>query len=100
MSLIQLGMGHGGAVHDRFIVAKHHGGVCHVDAQTSKCDAEVDNLLQHACARGDTFGSKCGGFNGRLQLRMEVNDRLICHVKDSSDRTSTDEIMVEIGIHT
>ena len=27
--LVQLGMGHGGGVHDRLIVAKHHGRVCH-----------------------------------------------------------------------
>ena len=40
MSFVQFGVGHGGSVNDRFIIAKHHGGMCHIDTQVAEDDAE------------------------------------------------------------
>ena len=94
MSFVQLGMGHGGSVNDRFVIAKeHHGGMCHIDTQVTEDDAKIDDLFR-GCAGSDAFRTKGCSFDGRLQFRMKVDDRLVRHVWDTSNGASTDEIVI------
>ena len=93
MPFVQLGVGHRCCVYNRFVVAEHHGGVGDVDTQVPKNKSEINDLFG-TCSSSNILRSEGSGFNSRLQFRMEINDRLIRQVDDTSNRSSTDEIMI------
>ena len=98
VSFHDLGVGYRGSVDDGLVVAKHHGWSVDGDSKVSEGVAKVHDLLSCG-ASCDVLGSKGGCLNSRLKFAEPVDRSLVCQVKDSGDGATTDEVMVEVGVH-
>ena len=97
VALVETGMRHGGTVDHGFVVSEHHGATLDGDAEVTKFNTEIDDLL-----RGRSCSNKLSAVGGCLDrslfLRVPVDDGLVEQVEDAGDRATIDQVMIEVGI--
>jgi len=97
VTLVQLGMWNGGAIHNRLVISKHEG--CLVDRYTeiSKGSAILGGAFDtRACC--DKLGTICRSFDSSLLLAVPIHRGSIEQIEYASDGTSSHIVVIEIGV--
>ena len=87
----------GGRIDDRHIVTKHVARSFHGYTEVPHSKAQINNLF-HTSAGSNILRSESGSLNSRLQLGEPINGCLVEEMQDTSDRLTTNQIVVEVGI--
>jgi len=96
-TLGKLGVGNSGTGDDSLVITKKPGRTIEGNTIRTKGVTEVHDLF-HGSAGGNKLTAISGSFNLSLALGKPINGSLINHVNNPGGRTTSSEVMHEIGI--
>jgi len=98
MVLVKLGMGHSVAVNNRLVVPKHIGLLLNRYTQLSQSHLQANGLV-HTNLSSNKLRTIGSSLNSCLILGVTVNRCLVDQMEDPCDRSSSDHVMVQVGIN-
>jgi hypothetical protein len=97
VSFVEFRMRHSRTIHDGAVVAKNKTAVTNWNTKITQSRTEVKDLID-ASAGSDEFGTVGGSFDGCLFARIPIDRCLVKKVKNTSNGTAGQQVVIKIGI--